>query len=96
MDKFHTQALVDRKMRKSQLDQDTLPVATKKPTGWELHKPIFHLTWKGDDNWSTHIGSHTHYDLVVYPAFVSNQNTDLFDNGVEEYILKLAKYRIYL
>ena len=74
------------------MDQDCFSEATEKPTGWELHKPVFYLTRKGEDNWSTHIGSFTHYDLVVYPDFVSDRNTDLFDDGEDQYVIKLAQY----
>jgi hypothetical protein len=30
--------------------------------------------------------------LVVYPDFVSDRNTDIFDDGEEEYVIKLAEY----
>ena len=95
IDDFRTQALIARNSRKKRfrpMDQDCFSEATEKPTGWELHKPVFYLTRKGEDNWSTHIGSFTHYDLVVYPDFVSDRNTDLFDDGEDQYVIKLAQY----
>jgi hypothetical protein len=63
------QAEIERKMSKwsYQFDQDTASEATTdKPVDWDLHTPMFHLTQKGDEEWSTHLGtSHTHLHLVV-------------------------------
>jgi hypothetical protein len=93
-EQFRKQVETEKKMRRRSrgLDQDeTQSVTTDRLVDWELHMPMFHLTQEGDEEWSTHVGSiHTHLHKVVYPNFVSKDKTDIFEDGEEEYVLKLA------
>jgi hypothetical protein len=74
------------------LSDDTPSVATEKPTGWELHSPVFNLTRQGDGPWSTNRGSYTHTGKLVYPNFLSKVDTDVFQDGEAEYVRKVAEY----
>ena len=48
---------------------------------------------EGNEEWSTHLGtSHTHVHLTVYPNFVSKRNTEVFEDGEEEYVHKVAQH----
>jgi hypothetical protein len=74
------------------LSDDTPSVATEKPTGWELHSPVFNLTRQGDGPWSTNRGAYTHTGKLVYPNFLSKVDTDVFQDGEAEYVGKVAEY----
>ena len=92
------QAEADEKRKSSnkrsrRIDNDTTSTDTERPTGWELHRPVFSLTWDdGTQEWSTHLGGHTHMDSIVYPNFVSECETDVFEDGEDEYVFALADH----
>jgi hypothetical protein len=95
MEDFRAHAQSERKLKRSRhcIDNDTTSSTnSEKPVGWKLHKPVFYLTREDDSEWSTHVGGHTHINRVVYPNFVSKCKTDVFEEGEEEYIIKLADY----
>ena len=96
MEAFQAEADEKRKSsnkRSRRIDSDTTSTDTERPTGWELHRPVFSLTWDdGRQEWSTHLGGHTHMDCIVYPNFVSECETDVFEDGEDEYVNALAGY----
>ena len=74
------------------LSEDSASIATEKPMGWELHTPIFNLSRQGDGPWSTHLHSYMHENKLVYPNFLSKVDTDVFKDGEEKYVRKVAQY----
>jgi hypothetical protein len=62
------------------------------PSGWELHRAVFSLTRQDNEEWSTHVSGYTHLHRVVYPNFVSGRPGDIFDDGEDDYVKKLAVY----
>jgi hypothetical protein len=79
-------------MCRSVADNDDTSTGTERPADWELHRAVFSLTRKDNEEWSTHVAGHIHPHRIVYPNFVNGRQGEIFDDGEDEYVKKLAAY----